>query len=150
MWNKRKRLWYMLYFVVWFSWLWRWIGLTLQYELCSICGTRMCQYSLHSPILLTYQNIFVWCHCWLWSMMKYKWWGVALISAPFLFSELPGFYFDADRNRYFPLPSKCAKTESEKSFNGASSSTQVLTGTSIDHGSLMTLGRWVHQRCLCL
>ncbi|CAM6045557.1 unnamed protein product [Sphagnum compactum] len=38
--------------------------------------------------------------------------------------KLPGFYFDADRNRYFPLPSKCAKTESEKSFNGASSSTQ--------------------------
>ncbi|KAH8973391.1 hypothetical protein BDL97_01G045000 [Sphagnum fallax] len=39
-------------------------------------------------------------------------------------AELPGFYFDADRNRYFPLPSKCAKTESEKFFNGASSSTQ--------------------------
>jgi WD repeat-containing protein 21A len=39
-------------------------------------------------------------------------------------AELPGFYFDADRNRYFPLRSKCAKTESEKSFNGASSSTQ--------------------------
>ncbi|CAK9857409.1 unnamed protein product [Sphagnum jensenii] len=40
------------------------------------------------------------------------------------FGELPGFYFDADRNRYFPLSSKCVKTESEKFFNGASSSTQ--------------------------
>lgn len=71
----------------------------------------------------------------------------------FLHAELPGFYFDPELNRYFPLPRERGRGNSVQLLNGgASSSKQVLYSLSFFELSLTWTARvsLLSFRFLCM
>ena len=60
----------------------------------------------------------------------------------FLHTDLPGFYFDPELNRYFPLPGERGRNDTVQSlYGGASSSKQVRCSLSLFEVSLTRTAR---------